>query len=74
MKALLETVLYKRSPEELEKICKDVNASKSWRITYNGKLTYYALFNSVTRKRKYKWEKESLICLLKNGILNTAQK
>jgi hypothetical protein len=57
MKTILETVLYKRTPEELEKICKDVNASRSWRITHSGKLTYYALFNSVTRERKYKWEK-----------------
>jgi hypothetical protein len=57
MKTILETVLYKRTPDELEKICKDVNASRSWRITVNGKLNSYSLFNSVTRERKYKWEK-----------------
>jgi hypothetical protein len=58
MRSILETVLYKQSPEDLAKICKDPNLSKSWRITVSGKLDYYALFNSVTMERKYKWEKK----------------
>jgi hypothetical protein len=57
MRSILETVLYKQTPEDLAKICKNPDLSKSWRITVSGKLDYYALFNSVTMERKYKWQK-----------------
>ena len=56
MPSIYETVLYKRTPEELVKICKDSKLSKGWSMWVSGKLTRYTLFDSVTRERKYRWE------------------
>jgi hypothetical protein len=56
MRSLYETVLYKRTSEEIKKICKDTTLSKSWSIRVNGKLDTFYLIDSITGDRKYKWD------------------
>jgi hypothetical protein len=57
MRSIYETVLYKRTPEELEIICKDPALSKTWSIWNNGTLIEQDLIDTVTRKSKYTWKK-----------------
>ena len=57
MRSIYETILYKRTPEEIAKICKDPKLSKTWSIRVSGKLNTQYLIDSVTRDRKYKYDR-----------------
>jgi hypothetical protein len=57
MRSIYKTILYKRTPEELEKICSDPALSKSFGFWIDGKLQSSDLYNSVTGKAKYTWIK-----------------
>lgn len=59
MGSIYETVLYKRTPEEVVKICKNPKLSKTWSIWVSGKLDTQYLIDSVTRERKYKWDRRT---------------
>lgn len=58
MRSLYETVLFKRSPEEIKSLCKKPGKVPGTGVYIDSNITFYKLFNTGTGDVKYTWDKK----------------